>query len=70
MFKQKIINEIRKEMDKRGMSQSELGQEIGMDRRNVNRTLNDCGKTASLEKLIEMASALKLKVSIKIEKVR
>lgn len=69
-FKRKIIKEIRKEMRDKSVSQSQLGNMVGMSRTDINKALNDTDRYVSFQRLVEMANALKLKIDIKIERVK
>ena len=64
-LKRKIIEEIRKEMDKKELSQNDLGKLCGISRTHVNNILQET-EAVSFKKLLKMANALNLVVDIKV----
>ena len=70
VLKDKIIAAIEDEIERRGMSQTELGKLVGMTRTNVNGVLRGTGKAVSFKRLIEMADVLGLEVDVKIRRKR
>lgn len=65
--KEKLINRILNEMDKQNLSQGEVGRMIGMDRKNVNKTLRGTERGVSINQLIRIANGIGLKVDLIIK---
>lgn len=69
-LKRKILDKIEAEMKKIGMSQGELGRQLGVKRTDVNRYLRGTNTAVSLERVIEMAETVGLEIDVKINKKR
>ena len=67
-LKEQIIEKILAEMEKQGLSQGEVGRLIGMDRKNVNKTLRGTERGVSLNQLIRIANGIGLKVEMIIKR--
>ncbi|MCB9061484.1 MAG: XRE family transcriptional regulator [Halobacteriovoraceae bacterium] len=66
-IKEKLIKEILSEMDNQNLSQGEVGRMIGMDRKNVNKTLRGTERGVSINQLIRIANGIGLKVDLIIK---
>ena len=67
-LKEKLVNKILAEMDKQELSQGDVGRLIGMDRKNVNKTLRGTERGVSLNQLIRIANGIGLKVEMIIKR--
>lgn len=67
-FKEKLNGEILKEMKRRGLSQGAVGRMIGMDRKNVNKTLRGTQKYISLSQLIRIANGIGLNLNLTVKR--
>ena len=67
-LREKLRKAIRVQMDKSNISQADLGRTVGMDRRNVNKTLCGTEKRVSMDQLIRLANGAGLKIDLKISK--
>ncbi len=67
-LKRKILDKIEAEMKKIGMSQGELGRQLGVKRTDVNRYLRGTNTAVSLERLIEMAKTVGLEIDVTIKR--
>jgi predicted XRE-type DNA-binding protein len=65
-LKEKLTLAILKEMEKRGLSQGEVARMIGLDRRNVNKTLRGTERGISIDQLVRIANGIGLKIDLKI----
>ena len=63
-LKEQLITKILSEMEKQGLSQGEVGRLIGMDRKNVNKTLRGTERGVSINQLIRIANGIGLKVDL------
>lgn len=69
-LKEKLIEEILKEMKGQGLSQNDVGKLVGMDRRNVNKTLRGTEKGIALNQLVRIANGIGLRVDLIVKKIR
>ncbi|USN48065.1 MAG: helix-turn-helix transcriptional regulator [Pseudobdellovibrionaceae bacterium] len=67
-LKRKILDKIEVEMKKNGMSQGELGRQLGVKRTDINRYLRGTNTAVSLERIIEMAETVGLEIDVTIKK--
>ena len=67
-FKEKLNGTILKEMKRRGLSQGAVGRMIGMDRKNVNKTLRGTQKYISLSQLIRIANGIGLNLNLIVKR--
>ena len=65
--KQKILNAIEVEMKKKSLSQGDVAKLVGLDRRNINKTLRGTERGVSIEQLIRIANGIGLKVDVIIK---
>ena len=63
-LKDKIINEIKKEITKKGLSQSQVGELANMSRVNVNKLLRGTAKSVALNQLVKVANSLDIKIDL------
>ena len=63
-----MIAAIRKELEKKGMSQTDLGYLVDLERREVNMALSRKTRPVSFQRLLVLANALGLEVKVKIRK--
>ena len=56
------------EMESQGLSQAEVGRMIGMDRKNVNKTLRGKERSISLNQLVRIANGIGLTIKMIIKK--
>jgi len=63
-LKQKLMDEINKEIEKRNLSQSQVGELAGMRRVNVNKLLRGTEKSIALNQLVKVANALGIKIEL------
>lgn len=66
-IKEKLIKKILSEMDNQNLSQGEVGRMIGMDRKNVNKTLRGTERGVSINQLIRIANGIGLKIDLIIK---
>ena len=69
-LKDKLTKAILQEMGKQGLSQGEVGRIVGMDRRNVNKTLRGTEKGIALNQLVRIANGIGLRVDLIVKKQR
>lgn len=69
-LKDKLTKAILQEMEKQGLSQGEVGRIVGMDRRNVNKTLRGTEKGIALNQLVRIANGIGLRVDLIVKKQR
>ena len=67
-LKEKLVDKILAEMEKQELSQGDVGRLIGMDRKNVNKTLRGTERGVSLNQLIRIANGIGLKVEMIIKR--
>ncbi len=67
-IKEKILIEIEKEMERIGMSQGELGRQIGVERYNINKYLRGSNTSVSFERLLEMAEVVGLDIDVVVKR--
>lgn len=67
-IKEKIISSIIKEMERKGLSQGEVARMIGLDRRNVNKTLRGTERGVSIDQLVRIANGIGLDVDVIIKR--
>jgi predicted XRE-type DNA-binding protein len=67
-IKEKLTQAIIKEMEKQGLSQAEVGRLIGMDRKNVNKTLRGTEKAISINQLVRIANGIGLNIKLVIKR--
>lgn len=63
-LKQKLTDEINKEIEKQNLSQSQVGELAGMSRVNVNKLLRGTEKSVALNQLVKVANALGIKIEL------
>lgn len=66
-LKGRLIEAIEKKMEKEGLSQGEVGRIIGMDRKNVNKTLRGTERGVSINQLIRIANGIGLNIEMIIK---
>lgn len=66
-LKEKLTQAILKEMEKQNLSQGEVGRIIGMDRKNVNKTLRGTERAISLNQLVRIANGIGLNIKMIIK---
>jgi len=69
-LKTELTEKILKEMERQGLSQGAVGRIIGMDRRNVNKTLRGTEKGIALNQLVRIANGIGLKVEMTLKRTR
>ena len=69
-LKEQLITKILSEMEKQGLSQGEVGRLIGMDRKNVNKTLRGTERGVSINQLVRIANGIGLKVDMIIKRAK
>lgn len=69
-LKEKLTLAILKEMEKRGLSQGEVARMIGLDRRNVNKTLRGTERGISIDQLVRIANGIGLNVDVIVKRVK
>lgn len=67
-IKEKLTEAILKEMARKGLSQGEVARMIGLDRRNVNKTLRGTERGISIDQLVRIANGIGLNVNVHIKK--
>ena len=67
-LKEQLITKILSEMEKQGLSQGEVGRLIGMDRKNVNKTLRGTERGVSINQLVRIANGIGLKIDMIIKR--
>ena len=67
-IKEKLTQAILKEMEKQSLSQGEVGRLIGMDRKNVNKTLRGTEKAISINQLVRIANGIGLDINLVIKR--
>lgn len=67
-IKQKILNSIEKEMERKELSQGEVARMIGLDRRNVNKILRGTERGVSIDQLVRIANGIGLDVDVIIKR--
>jgi len=67
-IKQKLTNAILNEMKKRSLSQGKVATLVGLDRRNVNKTLRGTERGISIDQLVRIANGIGLNVDLIIKK--
>ncbi len=68
-LKEDLTDAILKEMKRQGLSQGDVGRIVGMDRRNVNKTLRGTEKAISLNQLVRIANGIGLKIKLVVKKL-
>lgn len=63
-LKEKIIEEIEKEIANRNLSQSQVGELAGMSRMNVNKLLRGTEKSVALNQLVKVANSLDIEIDL------
>ena len=66
-LKDLLIEEIEKQMKRNKLSQGGVGRLVGMDRKNVNKTLRGTERGVSLDQLIRIANGIGLNVKMIIK---
>jgi len=69
-LKNKIIKEIMKEIEKKGLSQSQVGELAGLSRVNVNKLLRGTEKSVAINQLVKVANALEIKIDLIFKRAR
>ncbi|MBK24496.1 MAG: hypothetical protein CME70_10930 [Halobacteriovorax sp.] len=69
-LKEQLITKILSEMEKQGLSQGEVGRLIGMDRKNVNKTLRGTERGVSINQLVRIANGIGLKIDMIIKRAK
>ena len=67
-LKRKVLSKIESEMKKMGMSQGELGRQLGVERSDINKYLRGSNTAVSFERILEMADAVELDVDVIVKK--
>lgn len=67
-LKRKVLAKIEIEMKKMGMSQGELGRQLGVERSDINKYLRGSNTAVSFERILEMAEAVDLEVDVTVKK--
>ena len=69
-LKEKIIIEINNEIEKKGLSQSQVGELAGMSRVNVNKLLRGTEKSVALNQLVKVANSLGIEIELIFKRVK
>lgn len=69
-LKQKLTDEINKEIEKQNLSQSQVGELAGMSRVNVNKLLRGTEKSVALNQLVKVANSLGIKIELIFKKTK
>ena len=69
-LKDQILKEIKKEIEKKGLSQSQVGELVGMSRVNVNKFLRGTEKSITLNQVVKVANSLSIKIELIFKKMR
>lgn len=69
-LKQEITDEISKEIEKKGLSQSQVGELAGMSRVNVNKLLRGTEKSVALNQLVKVANSLGIEIELIFKRVK
>lgn len=69
-IKEKLTEAILKEMARKGLSQGEVARMIGLDRRNVNKTLRGTERGISIDQLVRIANGIGLNVDIVVKRTK
>lgn len=69
-LKQEITDEISKEIEKKGLSQSQVGDLVGMSRVNVNKLLRGTEKSVALNQLVKVANSLGIEIELIFKRVK
>lgn len=69
-LKQEITDEISKEIEKKGLSQSQVGDLAGMSRVNVNKLLRGTEKSVALNQLVKVANSLGIEIELIFKRVK
>ena len=69
-LKQKLTDEINKEIEKKGLSQSQVGDLAGMSRVNVNKLLRGTEKSVALNQLVKVANSLGIEIELIFKRVK
>ena len=67
-IKEKLTQAIIKEMEKQNLSQADVGRLIGMDRKNVNKTLRGTERAISINQLVRIANGIGLNINLVIKR--
>ena len=69
-LKKEINVEISKEIEKKGLSQSQVGELAGMSRVNVNKLLRGTEKSVALNQLVKVANSLGIEIELIFKRVK
>ncbi len=69
-LKMKLTDEINKEIEKKGLSQSQVGELAGMSRVNVNKLLRGTEKSVALNQLVKVANSLGIEIELIFKRVK
>lgn len=69
-LKKKLTDEINKEIEKKGLSQSQVGELAGMSRVNVNKLLRGTEKSVALNQLVKVANSLGIEIELIFKRVK
>lgn len=69
-LKKKLTDEINKEIEKKGLSQSKVGELAGMSRVNVNKLLRGTEKSVALNQLVKVANSLGIEIELIFKRVK
>ncbi|MCH2534226.1 MAG: helix-turn-helix domain-containing protein [Bdellovibrionales bacterium] len=67
-IKKKILAEIEKEMEAKGISQGELGRQLDIARHHVNAYLRGRNLSLSFERIFEMADVVGLEIDVTVKR--
>lgn len=67
-IKKKILAEIEKEMEAKGISQGELGRQLDIARHHVNAYLRGRNLSLSFERIFEMANVVGLEIDVTVKR--
>lgn len=70
VLKEEILNEIKKEIESRSLSQSQVGKLAGMSRVNVNKLLRGTEKSVTLNQLVKVANSLGIEIELIFKRVK
>ncbi len=69
-LKEHLRKTILQKMSKVRLTQGEVGNMIGMDRRNVNKTLRGTEKKVSLDQFVRIAEGMGLKIDLLVRETK
>jgi len=67
-LKEQLSETIKKEIERQGLSQSQVGKKAGMGRININKTIHGTEKGISINQLVRIANAIDLDIRLIIKR--